>query len=51
MAKLKIKVFAEKYNMSVKQVYNLIHVRKHLKVKEKGLGTLIDEAKYQKLVA
>jgi hypothetical protein len=51
MAKLKIKVFAEKYDMKVSQVYSLIKARKHLKVKEKGLGTLIDEEKFKRIIA
>jgi hypothetical protein len=51
MAKLKIKEFATKHNMNVRQVYNLIQARPHLKVKEKGLGTLIDETKYNRIVA
>lgn len=51
--KLKIKDFAEKYGLKTKQVYNLIEAQKKQKlaVKVPGLGKMIDEEKYLKLIA
>lgn len=51
MACIKIKDFAEKHNLKITQVYTLLKANKHLKKKVPGLGTLVDETKYNKLIA
>jgi len=51
MAKIKIKDFAAKYNLKPTQVYELLRHHKHLKSKVKGLGTLVDTTKYDKMTA
>jgi len=47
---LSVKMFSEKYGISENSIYQILRNNKNLKIKVRGLGLLISEGRYQRLI-